>query len=292
MITRMTRVLFGLSVLGALSTTAFAQDSNSGPETGLLGIRIYDPGLKVISVYGSPDEIQPVIIGQASGFGGGGAAGGRGGGGGFPGGGRVPGGPGGGRGGPPGKAGGELDIANPFDFGDTALNQYPGRGGFPGGPPPGVPGAPGGFGPGGPGGRGGFPGSRPPGAGGFPGAGSGGAPNIPSAGGAADRVDYTRWVYNLKNAKVGFVIDKQGNVVQIEAISIDNQNIKTKRKIGFGATFGQVLKKYQVPDGYDISGDSIVVRYLNRQKVAFRLSRLGPKKPQVVTGIVVAAAKG
>ena len=283
----MTGVVLGLSVICTLSTTAGAQSSQAGPETGLLGIRIYDSGLRVINVYGTPDEIQPVIVGQVSGFGGGGGAG-RGGGG-FPGagggGGRFPG-PGGG-GGKGGGAGAGLDPANPFDFGNTLIEQQPG-GGYPGqgGPPGGFPGA---SGSGGRGGPGGFPGRPSGGPGGFPGA--GGGPNIPSSGGTADRVDYTRWVYNLKSAKIGFVIDKQGNVVQIEAISIDNSKIRTKRNIGFGSTFAQILRKYQVPDGYDISGDSILVRYLSRQKVAFRLSRLGPKKPQVVTGIVVAAAK-
>ena len=46
-----------------------------------------------------------------------------------------------------------------------------------------------------------------------------------------------------------------------------------------------------MPDAYEISGDSIVVRYLVRDHVAFRLSRLKAKEPHKVTGIVVAAGK-
>jgi len=81
--------------------------------------------------------------------------------------------------------------------------------------------------------------------------------------------------------------------VQIEAIGIDNPKVHTRRGIGFGNNFASLIKTYGPPDGYDIAGDtSLTVRYLVRSKVAFRLSRLAAKKPVVVTGIVIAAAKG
>jgi hypothetical protein len=141
----------------------------------------------------------------------------------------------------------------------------------PGGPTdrPGAPG-PGGGGPGGPGGAG-------------PGRGFGGA---------ADAANFTRWVYNRGGSRYGFIIDKFGRVVQIEAIGLQNAKVKTRKGIGFGNTFAQVIKAYRVPDGYEIAGDNVLVKFLTRSKVAFRLSRLGPNKPQVVTGVVVAAGKG
>jgi hypothetical protein len=122
----------------------------------------------------------------------------------------------------------------------------PGR---PGGAGPGGPGAPGGpMGPGGPGmGGPGRPGGMGPG-------GPGGAPGV--GGGEQDRVTFTRWVYNREGSKYAFIIDKAGHVVQIEAIGIDNNRVKTKRGIGFGATFAQVLKNYQQPDGYEIGGEN------------------------------------
>jgi hypothetical protein len=116
-----------------------------------------------------------------------------------------------------------------------------------------------------------------------------GVPNI--GGGQQDRVTFTRWVYNKEGSKYAFIIDKANHVVQIEAIGLDNNRVKTKRGIGFGATFAQVLKTYQQPDGYEFGGDNLMVKFLVHDNVAFRLTRLGAKKPQVVTGIVVAAGK-
>ena len=102
---------------------------------------------------------------------------------------------------------------------------------------------------------------------------------------------FTRWVYNKEGCKFAFIIDKAGRVVQIEAIGIDNGRVKTKRGIGFGATFAQIFNSYSQPDGYEIGGDNLMVRYLVHDNVAFRLTRLETKKPQVVTGIVIAAGK-
>ena len=80
-------------------------------------------------------------------------------------------------------------------------------------------------------------------------------------------------------------------MVQIEAIGLDNGRVKTKRGIGFGATFASIMRSYSQPDGYEIGGENLMIKYLVHDNVAFRLSRLGTKKPQVVTGIVVAAGK-
>lgn len=295
------RTITALATCGTILMVAGAQAREAGgAENGLLGIKLFDSGTRVASIYGTPDEILAVNVGSGSAqsgptgggnpFGGGGSPFGPGGGGG--GGFRPP--TGGGKG---GGAAGAADSTSPFDFGDRILQSGapggfgpPGGGGPPrgfggGGMPPGFGGGPGGSFPGASGG--GYPGARGPGAGGAPGAG------IPRGnGGAAEAALYTRWVYNRSNSKYSFVIDKFGRVVQIEALGIQNNKVKTSRGIGFGATFQQIIRKYWTPDGYEIAGDNVTVKFLSKNKVAFKLSRLGEKKPQVVTGIVVAAAKG
>jgi hypothetical protein len=293
-------------------------------ENGLIGIHLFDSSEHVIGTYGSPDDIQPLTFGttqQSGGFGGGAGFGGApGGAGGFPGGpGGFPGGRGGGPGGPAGRpgsmgpaGGGGADIDSPdagdlrsqFDFGDPFLQRGGMRlGGGPGGPT----GMPGGVGgpagrPGGMGMPGGFPGAGGRPGGGFPGAPGGGFPGAPGGpggrgagapgGGATESVTYTRWIYNRDNNKFAFVINRLGQVIQIEAIGLSNPRVKTKRGIGFGSHFGNVVKAYHNPDGYDIGGDNILVKYLVHDKVAFRLTRIGDKQPHQVTGIVVSAGKG
>lgn len=262
----------------AIAGSASAQKA-SGAERGLIGINLYDSGAKVVALYGSPDEIQAVSLGgtsnsAGSGFGGPGFGGaGRG-----PGGPGGPGGPSPSRGGGPGTSG--ADRIGPFSFGDDILRQSApprpmGKGG--GGLPPsgGAPSGPGG------------PGFAPPTGGvpgGFPGGGG-------TTGGATETTQYTRWVYNRAGSKYGFIIDTQGHVVQIEAIGMQNNRVKTRKGLGFGATFAQLIKTYGNPDGYEVGGDTILVKYLVDKKVAFRLTRLGEKKPHVVTGVVVAAGK-
>lgn len=290
-------VALSVGALMMVGSSAYAQKSGAKAERGLLGVNLYDSGTKVLSKYGTPDEIQAVNVGGGTSAVGGGF-GPRGGGPSF-------GGPGGAPRGAPGSGGrpgamGAADMRNdPFSFGNDMLQIRPG--GIPGAPggqgpggipaPSGLGGRPGGF-PGAPGGQGpsGFPGA--PGGAGFPGSGGRGGGGGFGGGGAAESTSFTRWVYNRSGSKYGFVLDKNNRVIQIEAIGIQNAAVRTSRGIGFGATFAQVLGKYPTPDGYDIAGDNLTVKFLNHAKVAFRMTRLGEKKPQVVTGIVVAAAKG
>lgn len=281
----------GLMAMLGLSAVSVAQRS-SGAENGLLGVKLYDPAKRVLGLYGSPDEIQAVLVGggQQAGPGGGG-----------PGGFGGPGGPGGFGGPPGGGPGGGAGRAPSVDWSlplfPENLNQLgmpapPGNKGQGGGG--GSPFGPGGSRPGGPpggfGGPSGFPGGAPGGApggfGGPPGGAGGGF-----GGGAAERVQFTRWVYNRKGIKFSFVIDKVGNVLQIEAIGLNSPKVKTRRGVGFGTDFKTLFTKYSQPDGYEIAGDNLLVKYLTRSKVAFRLSRLAAKKPHVVTGIVIAAGK-
>lgn len=251
-------------------------------ERSLVGINLYDTGTRLVRVYGTPHSIEAIAFAGSGGGGGGAAAGGRGG----------PIGPGG-RGAPAGGGGGvggatpaSADwmvpgdrgfIGDPFGEGTKVWNQL--------GLAP-EPGAPAGGSRGGPmAGPGGAPGRGAPTAGPAP-AGAGGG----SVGGG-DRIIFTRWVYNVGGSKYGFIMDKQNRVVQIEAIGLSDKKVRTARGIAFGATFKDIILKYGAPDAYEINGDNLMVRYLVNNKVAFKLSRVKPNGPQVVTGVVVAAGK-
>jgi len=243
------------------------------PETSLGGIKLYDTGTHVVAVYGSPDDLQVVTLGGSTAGPGGGAAGGAGGRG-LPGGGKGPAGTA-----PMGMApsAGSIGPGVPGDFGFDGGGSDLQRG-APGPAGVGVAPAPGG-------------GGASPGGGGGMGPAKGGMGGGSASGGESDRILYTRWVYNRNATKFGFIVDQWDHVVQCEAIGIEPGKARTRRGITFGSTFAQVIKKYQAPDGYEINGDSIVLRYLSHDKVAFRLNRLGENKPYVVTGIVVAAGK-
>lgn len=254
--------------LAVMSASAMAQKP-SGAENALVGIKLYDTGVRVVSVYGTPDAVEAVggggaAIGPGGGAPGGGGPGGRPGGPGF--------GPGSGGGGGTGAAAPAGAWNNPGSLGDQFLQR--GAAGPAGAGPAGAPG------------MGGPPGAGGPG----PGAPAGPGGGVGNAGGGG-RIIFTRWVYNRNGSKYGFVLDKSNRVVQIEALGLSNSRVKTSRGISFGSTFAQLIRKYNAPDGYEISGENVVVRFLVKNKVAFRLSRLGPNKPQVVTGIVVAAGK-
>lgn len=238
--------------VASLAAIAPAQRTKARGESGLVGVKLYDTGMRLLQLYGNPDEILP--LGAASGGRGGSSGGGGRGGGGDPG--------GTGGGGAGGAAGG-IEYNSPFSFGDDLLFEQPEELRFQGSA------------------RGGGGQGAPPGS---PGRGRG-------AGAAAAGGQFIRWVYFRNGCRYGFILDRFNRVVQIEAIGLQNQKVRTRRGIGFGDTFKEVMTKYQVPEGYQINGDTIVMRYLVRDKVAFRLNRLGKEKPHVVTGIVVAAGK-
>lgn len=294
-----TRFILTLGAVAMIAGSAFAQAQRSTPqprrgsaENSLLGIALFDTGLRVISRFGSPDEILAVTAGgggQQGGGGGGGSELSRGG----PSAAGNGGAGGGGRGG--GGGGSAMTPQVGFAMPISDNDPLPGFAGDPftmalrrqaGVAPEDSVGAPvsAGQGPGAAGGRGGEAGSRggsPAGAGG---AGGGGA-------GQSERVTLTRWVYNRKGARYAFVLDKFNRVVQIEAIGLYDSAPRTRRGIRFGSNFSSIIRSYNAPDGYEISGSNIVVRYLVMDRVAFRLQKVDPKKPHVVTGIVVAAGK-
>lgn len=252
-----------------------------GPaENSLIGISLFDSGLKLLARWGSPEQIIPLAVSGISGSagGGGGAVAGGGGGGGLPPGYNRPGGgpgnvaPGRGRGGDDADAirqGIPGIIGDPFSE-DNYQAKRP-VGGGESGPirssgttsSAGAPGAP------------------------APGGVGGGAP----AAGPSGTSTYTRWVYNKDNSKYAFVLDQNNRIVQIEALGIKNSRVRTRKGVTFGTTFAQVMNSYNAPEQYEFGGGNLVMKYLVKYRVVFRLAKLDAKKPHQVTGIVIAAGK-
>ena len=288
-----------------IAPSAFAQRP-SAAESGLVGIKLFDNGLRLLAIYGQPDDIQPLGGGAtvvATGFPGATAGAAPVNTPGLPIGGQRPGGGGGRRGGG-GAGAGAADGHDPFGFGDDIYAQLPPTG--PGNT--GIPGMPPGFrppaGPGGPPGYVGGGAGLPPGVGGQGGVGAppsfnpGVPPGYPNGGGqptgpsySGNSQGFTRWIYKRDGGKYGFIMDPKSRIVQIEAIGLADKRVRTRKGLTFGASFVQVIKTYGWPDSYEVSGNSITMRYLVKNKVVFRLNRLGVDKPHVVTGILVAAAK-
>lgn len=274
----MKKTLLGITVAALALGSASMVIGQSRPQTRtgtaenkLVGISLYDTGAKVVSVYGSPDEIQGLTPGgQTTGGGAGGSGTGRGG---------APGGRGSDGGGgaatlePPPPMNQNWDnnglIGDPFGP-NTAWKQS----GATLAPP-----------------TEGDDSGRGSGSVGAPAGGRAGGGSATGGGGGGGKVVFTRWVYKRNNSRYAFVLDKFNRVIQIEAIGMKNSSVKTRRGITFGSSFSSLIKAYNAPDSYEVNGDNLVVRFLVRDRVAFRLNRLQADKPQVVTGIVVAAAK-
>ena len=269
-------------LVGAASAPLQAQASKG--ETGLVGVKLFDTGMDLLRIYGNPDQMLPigVAVGQAPRTGRG-----------IP---NVPP-PGSGQPAPGGDAGGrpaELGTqannapAGTFGFGDEILSfQGPRRGSQGGGGGGGSAFGTGADGdPGRPAGGGGNTGTAAPGQ--AP-AGRGSATTTVPRGNTG--LPWIRWVYKRNGCYYGFILDNNNRVVQIEAIGLQNNKVRTRRGVEFGDTFKDVMMKYNTPEGYQVNGDTIVMRYLTREKVAFRLNRLGADKPHVVTAIVIAAGK-
>lgn len=265
----MARVTLGVVLASGMAATALAQ---SGPqarrgtaESSLVGVALYDTALRVVNLYGSPDEIQGLTIGQGNAAGGG------------------PGNSATGAGGTTAAGGGAGAV--------TAVEENrPGVGGLYGNP----------FGNQGEFWRQVRPGdgaseqeARSGGAGGRPGAGGPGGTGGPGGGassGGGGGTQIVRWVYKRGSSRYAFVFDRFSRVVQIEAVGMNDSRPKTRRAISFGSSFSSVIKAYVEPDSYELIGDTVIVRFLANDRVAFRMQRLRPNGTHVVTGIVVAAA--
>lgn len=227
-------------------------------ETGLIGVKLYDTGIDIVNKFGSPDEIQDVATGAGGAIGpagaGGGAAGGRGGGGGN-------------------RGGGGASAAADWMTPELDWNPINVQG------PPSI------------GGTGGSGVTTPQGGGGGAQGGGGGRAGGGGAAGADARVVYTRWVYRRGNSRYAFVLNRYNQVIQIEAIGSNDPKVATSRGVRYGTQFAEIIKKYGAPDGYEINGNTLVLRYLVKNKVAFRMNRLQTDGKHVVTGVVVAAGK-
>lgn len=223
-------------------------------ETRLAGIRLYDSGVDVVRKLGSPNEVLPINVSITE-------AGGRGGSGGT----NASGGTRGGSfAGPPG--GGSSNFAVP----PLSLNQIgPAKGGGMGQGPPDAGGGP-----------------MPMGGGPTP-MGGGGGSTMGSA-----NVTFVRWVYRRgAGGSVNVVLNNHNKVVQIEAIGVSNGSVRTAKGATLGSSMATIMKMYQTPDSYEVGQNYFMVRFLQKHRVAFRLTRENDKAPYRVTGIVVSAGK-
>lgn len=250
-------------------------------ETGLVGVHLFDSGMKLLDMYGIPNEILPL------GAGGGGAAPA----------GPPPPGPGGAPGGG-GLGGGAGDLGHRraasaggpaggggWNFEDESLGQSQGQDieemPYQGGGPL-------------------FQTNDQNRAASAGGQRAGAAPSSPGEGAPGSSVvsvpgppvQFLRWVYKRPNARYSFIIDHFNRVVQIEVVGMDDPRVRTRKGVTFGANFAELLRTYGPPDSYEIAGESMTMRYLSKNKIAFRLNRLQTDKPQVVTAMVVTAGKG
>ena len=127
--------------------------------------------------------------------------------------------------------------------------------------------------------------------------GGGGGPRPmggPGGGGstAATETTFVRWVYRRgSGGSVNVVLNNHNKVVQIEAIGVSNANVRTSKGVTLGSSMATVMKLYQTPDSYEVGGNYFMVRFLNKHRVAFRLTRENAQQPYRVTGIVVSAGK-
>jgi hypothetical protein len=129
------------------------------------------------------------------------------------------------------------------------------------------------------------------------GMGSGGGPRpVGGSGGggstAATETTFVRWVYRRgSGGSVNVVLNNHNKVVQIEAIGVSNSKVRTSKGVTLGSSMATVMKLYQTPDSYEVGGNYFMVRFLNKHRVAFRLTREDNNQPYRVTGIVVSAGK-
>lgn len=252
----------GVGVLTSLSSVEAQARPRGTGESSLIGVRLFASGTDLIRRFGSPDDVLPITVSAQQPGGG-------------PAGGNAPGPAGGGDPRMGGGGGGEVSgMWNPDDFignPPTADNRQKGPGGGEGG------------------------GSNLVMAG--SGGGGGNQSNAPGAGSSVGEsttgvaVTFTRWVYRRGTSRYSFVLDRFNRIVQIEAVGLKDSRVRTRRGLSFGSTFGEVIRRHGAPDAYDISGSNIMMRYLSRDKVAYRLSRLGANRPHQITGIVVSAGK-
>jgi hypothetical protein len=119
-------------------------------------------------------------------------------------------------------------------------------------------------------------------------------PGTVAGGSEAERkkeVVFTRWIYRRVSSQYAFVLDRSGRVVQIEAMGLQDPKVRTRKGITLGDNFADIVKVYKAPESYELSETQVIVRYLNKHGVAFRLAKIDGEKPHKVVGIIVSAGK-
>jgi hypothetical protein len=249
-------------------------------ERSLMGIVLGRSYRQVLTKFGSPTRVQPVVI-PVPGQGGqvdpnaAGAPGGYG----------VPGGPGGpGYGGPPSYgAPGGADTSSPgvYPGGASTGGGYPGGPGYggppsygaPAGGPPGYGGLPGGYGGPGGGSTGGGPPVLPPVGGGYP-----GAPGAPGYGdpGSTSGIQITgvgngiEWIYNRPNGvTLAFIINEDGRVAQISVSGRSFASARTAKGVSLGAPYNRVLALYGFPQQHLVGGYFVEAYYTKNHHASF-----------------------
>ena len=101
----------------------------------------------------------------------------------------------------------------------------------------------------------------------------------------------TRWVYSLKQSKYSFIIDKHGRVIQIEVLGLSDSKVVTRKKVTLGDDFAKISRCYGSPEYYKLSNNQVIVSYMNKHRVLFRLTKTKENKPHKIVGIVVSAGK-
>lgn len=245
-----------------------AGSSASAAERSLLGIVLGRSYRQVLTKFGTPVRVQPVMI-------------------------PVPGQQTAGAYDPsnPAGAGGAPGYGSPYGApgGDTPAG-YPGAGGPPGygapggastgGGPPGY-GAPPSYGPMGGGSTGGGPPILPP-VGGMPGApGYGGYGGDPNAAGGQGGLTSTgvgngaEWIYNRPGGvALAFIINEDGRVAQISVSSSKPYpTARTSKGVGIGADYSRVLMKYGYPERQLVGGYFVEAYYPKNHHAAFTFVR-------------------
>ena len=290
-------VMVGLSAL----VTVTALQSQAAPPTAredtLLGVRLLSSYKTVLQRFGQPAEIQ---VGMPEGNEEAGSAA-------MPGMG-MPGMPG--SGGPmgmpgmPGSGGGRMGMpgmpgsGGPMGIPGSGGPSLPGFGGPSGGGPAGMPGSGGPMGmpgmPGSGGGRMGMPGM--PGSGGGGAAGATSLPTLPGSGGGPSQETIWWYKYPQQGLFYAFLLNKQGQVIQIQAHGYKPDpkapTARTAKGITLGAPFGSILKNYGWSSDGEHIGEYLVMRYDSRDRVGGGHGRLAFQvmRNQVV-GITVGYVK-
>ena len=309
MTSRDTARLFG-ATLAVMSVSVLARPAAAQEiERVLAGVRLGSKSTTVLAKFGNPNEVVIGDVGiRGTGPTNGGTPGGQGApgdSGGLPG---IQGGQGfpGARGGErPGLSGGPGGVSAAGDEGKSTIGGA-GFGGPPagfGGPPAGFGGPPAGFGgpPSGFGAPGGAPygsgGGDEGGPGGGAGAGTGAFGNTVST---LARQQEVTWIYNRKvnNNLVSyeFLIGPNGDVSQIRVTGYSGAGVRTKRGVGLGSTYKDVVRIYGFPEDHGQVGRVLVASYRKTAHIQFQfLSTPGQANPLMagnkVIGITIATVE-